>query len=96
MRPIEPDPFQGLIDFFEGFFAEIGNGQQILRPALEQIPDRQYPMFLQAIGGADREADFGNTHVQFFFHILLGQFCPIQRNSCAHGFSSVIKGSVEK
>jgi hypothetical protein len=61
---VETEPRQGLVDFLERLFTEVGNAQQCLRATVEQVANGEDPFFFEAIGGSNLQIDFGNAQLQ--------------------------------
>ncbi len=73
--PVETNAFERLVNFVERFLAEVGDAQQILAFALQEIVDREDASLLEAVGGSHGKPDFGGAHLQ-----PLGQFLGLFLN----------------
>ncbi len=70
-RGLRPLPWeakirQGFVDLVQGLLAKVRDTQQVVRRAIQQIADGEDAAFLQTVGRADRESDFGGAHLQTF------------------------------
>src|SRR6185436_10133536 len=89
---VEAKLLQGLVDFFQGLLAEVGDAQQILRGAVEQIADGEDSFLLQAVRRADGQADFGRAHLEALRHETQMFFFTTERNAgSAHRVPSRMK-----
>jgi len=66
---IEAHALQGEIHFLECLFAEIGDAQQIVARAMEQVLNGEYAALLEAIRGSHGQTDLGRAHFQPFLRL---------------------------
>ncbi len=78
---MKADFFQRIVHLVERLFAEVGDAQQVVAGAVEQVVDREDAFLFEAVGCADGQADFGRAHLEAIFHALVGQLSVIQWNA---------------
>ena len=80
---IETNAFQSEEHFLQRLFAKVRNALQIFSGAIEEITYGEDSSFLEAVGGAHRQADFGRAHLQPFFRLASFFFPHAEWNASA-------------
>src|SRR5262245_38710518 len=57
-------------DLLEGGLAEVADAQELLLGAADQVADGGDALALQAVGGADRQLELGEAHVELALELL--------------------------
>jgi len=96
-RAIKADALQCQVDFLQRLLAKIGDPQQIVAGAFQQIFDGEDPALFETVRGANRESDFGGTHFKsrlpfFEFFVLTAEW---NSSRCHEQPSLMISNRVE-
>src|SRR5262249_4542007 len=78
---IKADAFERLVDFLQRLLTEVGNAQEIIARAIEQVANREDAFLLEAVGGSHRQADLGRAEVQAIGQRLSPPFGGVERDT---------------